>query len=330
MIIEKIFPVNYYNELSGLMTDSSIIQKFLKDNFPEMYELLEVTGGIIYLSNAINKWFLTIFINKTSEVYSNFIWDLFLLEGNIVIFKALYAIITMLLKEIMKCKNFDQLNRVFQDYPPKLKNRDKLAYYLICKKFKFNMEIIKQHRKTTNIKVIKEIENLEYVLKDEIKNCKKKNENNILNCDLDWPICIKEKKNLLRNYDYIILKQLYEPEIIEDYFYNDKYNNEIKNEDKDEKFEDLLIERKKHFCDSKIKSFREHKLNNEEQNKKENIINEKKIDEKNNILKKEDIDENIKSKEMNQIVLNIAKDNKEINFQKEKLEDSILSYDSSY
>ena len=44
----------------------------------------------------------------------------------------------------------------------------------------------------------------------------------------------------------------------------------------EEKFEDLLIERKKHFCDSKIKSFREHKLNNEEQNKEVNIINEKK------------------------------------------------------
>ena len=331
MIVEKIFPINYYNELSGLMTDSSIIQIFLKDNFPDMYELLEVSGGIIYLSNAINKWFLTIFINRISEVYSNFIWDLFLLEGNIVIFKALYSIITMLLRDIMKCKNFDQLNKVFQDNPLKLKNRAKLAYYLICKKFKFNMETIKQHRKNTNIKIIKEIDNLDYFLKDEIDNCNKRNEKNISKCDLDWPICIKDKKNLIKNYDHIILKQLYEPEIIEDYIDNDKYDKENKKEEKEEKFEDFLIERKKHFCDSKIKSFRDNKLNNEEQNKGINIINENKIDEKNNnILKNGDLDDNLKSKEMNQIVLNVAKDSKEINFEKEKLEDSILSHDSSH
>lgn len=332
MIVEKIFPINYYNELSGLMTDSSIIQKFLEDNFPEMYELLEVSGGIIYLSNAINKWFLTIFINRISEVYSNFIWDLFLLEGNIVIFKALYAIIIMLLKDIMKCTNFDQLNKVFQDYPLKLKNREKLAYYLLCKKFKFNMDKIKQHRKNTIIKIIKEIENLDYFDKDEIDNCKKKNDNNIPECDLDWPICIKDKKNLIKNYDHIIIKQLHEPEIIEDYIDNDKYTKVNKKEEKEEKFEDILIERKKHFCNSKIKSFRDNKLNNEIQNKEINIINENenKIDEKNNILKNGDIDENIKSKEMNQIVLNVAKDSKEINFQKENLEDSILSHDSSH
>ena len=37
MILEKIFPINYYNELSGLVTDSTIVQRLLRDNFPEMF-----------------------------------------------------------------------------------------------------------------------------------------------------------------------------------------------------------------------------------------------------------------------------------------------------
>jgi hypothetical protein len=168
MIIEKIFPINYYNELSGLVTDSTIVQSLLKTNFPIMFKLLEKSGGIMYLTNSINKWFLTIFINCISEVYSNLIWDLFLLEGNIVIFKALYAIIRMMENRIMECKNYDDLNNVFHNYPPTLKVRGKLAYYLISKKFYFNMDKIKNYRKKLNNKIIKEIESLNYSLRDEI------------------------------------------------------------------------------------------------------------------------------------------------------------------
>ena len=188
------------------MTDSSIVQQLLRDNFPEMFTLLEKLGGTMYLTNAINKWFLTIFINRISEVYSNLIWDLFLLEGNLVMFKATYALIRMMYKFIMECKNFDDLNSVFQNVPPTLKIRGKLAYYLLSKKFNFNIDIIKECRKNMNIKVIKEISNLDNSLKNEIEKAKKKN-NKDLKCDLDWPICIYNSKDLEKNYDHIILKQ---------------------------------------------------------------------------------------------------------------------------
>ena len=225
MIIEKIFPINYYNELSGLVTDSTIVQSLLKTNFPIMFKLLEKSGGIMYLTNSINKWFLTIFINCISEVYSNLIWDLFLLEGNIVIFKALYAIIRMMENRIMECKNYDDLNNVFHNYPPTLKVRGKLAYYLISKKFYFNMEMIRSHRKKISNQIIKDIVSLDNSLKEEVEKIKKKN-NKDLKCDLDWPICIYDFKDLEKNFDYIVLKQLPEPEVIDDYFSeNKKYEN---------------------------------------------------------------------------------------------------------
>ena len=327
MILEKIFPINYYNELSGLVTDSTIVQLLLKENFPEMFTLLEKSGGIMYLTNAINKWFLTIFINRIPEVYSNLIWDLFLLEGNIVTFKASYAIIRMLQESIMNCKNFDDLNNVFQNTTQTLKIRGKLAYYLISKKFYFNMDKIKNYRKKLNNKIIKEIESLNYSLRDEIEKIKKKN-NKESKCDLDWPICIYDDKNLRDNYDHIILKQLFEPEVIDDYFGDDKkYEKSKKNYE--EKFEDLLIERKKHNCDSNTRSIRDNLAKIE---KKE--IDNKNIDaniiEKNNdnIIKNNDIDNNLENKEMNKLVINIANDSQKVlNFVKEKTDDSFMSFD---
>ncbi len=317
MILEKIFPIHYYNELSGLVTDSSIVQQLLRDNFPEMFTLLEKLGGTMYLTNAINKWFLTIFINRISEVYSNLIWDLFLLEGNLVMFKATYALIRMMYKFIMECKNFDDLNSVFQNVPPTLKIRGKLAYYLLSKKFNFNIDIIKECRKNMNIKVIKEISNLDNSLKNEIEKAKKKN-NKDLKCDLDWPICIYNSKNLEKNYDHIILKQLFEPEVIDDYFSENKnYEQEKKNNE--EKYEDLLIERKKHFCGSKIRSIRD-KL----------IIDNNEINNNNILIKNDNIDNNIdnnlENKEMNKIIINLTNESqKVIKFEKEKAEDSFMS-----
>ena len=112
MIIEKILPINFYNELSGVVTDSSIALNLIKQNFPQLFNELESSGCLPYLNNSINKWFLTIFIHKISETYSLFIWDLFLLEGNIIFFKSLYAIISILTPFILKCKSFDGLNLI--------------------------------------------------------------------------------------------------------------------------------------------------------------------------------------------------------------------------
>ena len=161
-------------------------------------------------------------------------------------------------------------------------------------------------------------------LKEEVEKIKKKN-NKDLKCDLDWPICIYDFKDLEKNFDYIVLKQLPEPEVIDDYFSeNKKYENSkniINNEDK---FEDLLIERKKHFCNSKIKSIRDNLIKNENIENIENKIIIEKIEE-NNII---NLEENIEKKEINELIINTANENQKIiNFEKEKAEDSIMSFD---
>ena len=317
------------------MTDNSIVQILLKDNFRDIFEALEESGGLLYLNNAINKWLLSLFIQGISDLYIYFIWDMFLLEGNIIIFKTMYAMIIILESHIIKCKTFDQLNNVFNEVPLTLDNRGKLAYYLISKKFNFNMEMIKKYRKTLNNQVIKEIVNLGIFRKnseiEEEEN--EENENKKIICDLDWPMCLKEKKNLEKDYDHIILKELGSPNVLNNYIDNyEEYQNVIKKNElmksneyyKEIKYGNLLIERKKHFCNSTLMSIREIlplSFINIERAKSTKI----KVRKISNDFYKKDIeyDENNVERNMtiNKIVFDIANDNQnKITFVKEKNE----------
>jgi hypothetical protein len=159
------------------MTDNSIVQLLLKENFRDIYDALEESGGNLYLNNAINKWLLSLFIQGISDLYIHFIWDMLLLEGNIILFKTMYAMIIILESHIIKCKTFDELNKVFNDVPLELDKRGKLAYYLISKKFNFNMDMIKKYRKALNNQIIKEIENLGIFRKNSEEEEEEKEEN---------------------------------------------------------------------------------------------------------------------------------------------------------
>ena len=321
------------------MTDNSIIRILLKDNFRDIYDALEESGGSLYLNNAVNKWLLSLFIQGISEVYTYFIWDMLLLEGNIIIFKTLYAMIIILESHIIKCKSFDQLNNVFNEVPLKFDKRGKLAYYLISKKFNFNMEMIKKYRKTLNPKIIKEIAGLGVFNRSSDEEIKKNKDE----CDLDWPICLFDQKDLEKEFDHIVLKQLQAPNVIDNYIdnfeeyqkLNSKKELDTSNEDnlnvkyfKDKKYEELLIERKKHFCGSKLKSIRDNLSKSPEnfEQIKQQEMRVRKISEE--FFKKENtFDENsyARNKTINKIIIDIANDNQDkITFVKEKVEKDLL------
>ena len=335
------------------MTDSAIVNLLIKDNFKEIFKKLEKTGGNLYINNIINKWLLSIFIQGISETYSNFIWDLFLLEGNLIIFKAIYAIFINLEQDLNQYKNFDELNKIFNKKPLELNNRGKLAYYLIAKQFNFNMEIINKYRKALSPQIIKEVINIgsfkNYEEEDEIKD----NKNKIV-CDLDWPECIKDKKNLEKEYDFVVLKELEEPNVIQDYIdcYKEykngskkiekkNYNKNFINDDdiesqkikyfKEERFKNLLIERKKHFCGSNLMSIRScfgksEKNKSDKEDNKLNIKNIKKY------FNENDKDESLKerNRRINRIVTQVSKSNQnKISFVKENNENNFFVDDDN-
>jgi len=323
------------------MTDNSIVQLLLKENFRDIYDALEESGGNLYLNNAINKWLLSLFIQGISDLYIHFIWDMLLLEGNIILFKTMYAMIIILESHIIKCKTFDELNKVFNDVPLELDKRGKLAYYLISKKFNFNMDMIKKYRKALNNQIIKEIENLGIFRKnsEEEEEEKEENEENEdkkkIICDLDWPICLKDQKDLDKNYDYIVFKELNEPNVIDNYIDNfEEYkNNNLEKEDnndlkffKEKRYENLLIERKKHYCGSNFMSIRPNLHKSLVNFEKIKDIRPRKIT-VDNFIKDFDYDVNAieRNSTINKIVYDVANDNKsKISFIKENVEKGLL------
>jgi hypothetical protein len=328
------------------MTDTSIVRLLLKENFRDIYDALEETGGILYLNNTINKWLLSIFTQGMSDRYALLIWDMFLLEGNIVVFKTIYALIYILEKHIIKCTNFDELNNVFNEVPLNLNQRANLAYYLISKKFNFNMDLIRKYRKTLSPQIIKEIEGLGTFSKATDENEENaESESKKIVCDLDWPICLNDKKDLSKEYDHIVLKQLNEPVVIDNYFNfeeenkiknNNKKKYDINNEKDEEKikyykekaYEDLLIERRKHYCGSKLMSIRAdlykssnkfEKIESEHLKKRKSSLNiffDNNEDESKNIDKRNEA--------INKIVIDVSNQNQRLlSFVKEDVEKSI-------
>ena len=337
------------------MTDCAIVRLLLKENFKDIFKKLENSGGILYLNNSINKWFLSLFIQGISEIFSNFIWDMFLLEGNIIIFKAIYAIIIILQKQLKIYKSLGDLNKILNDIPLGFNDRAKLAFYLIGKKFNFNMDIIKKYRKTLSLQIIKEIVSLGTFKDDEDNDDEgdDKNKKKEIICDLDWPLCIKDKKNLEKEYDYVVLKELDEPNVIEDFIdyyneykdgskkmeYKNKSMNFLNDDDiesqkikyfKEERFKDILIERKKHYCGSNIMSIRSffykskiNKNNKEKEKNKENV----KIKKTRSFFNEKEKEENINERDrrIDRIVTQVFKGNQnKISFIKENVEKNIL------
>ena len=337
------------------MTDCAIVRLLLKENFKDIFKKLENSGGILYLNNSINKWFLSIFIQGISEIFSNFIWDMFILEGNIIIFKAIYAIIIILQKQLKIYKSLGDLNKILNDIPLGFNDRAKLAFYLIGKKFNFNMDIIKKYRKALSLQIIKEISSLGTFknYEDDDEDEEDKNKKKEIICDLDWPQCLKEKKNLEKEDDYVVLKELDEPNVIEDFIdyyneykdgskkieYKNKNMNFLNDDDiesqkikyfKEERFKDILIERKKHYCGSNIMSIRScfykseiNKNNKENEENKDNYKIKKIRSFCNEIDKKENINE--RDRRIDRIVTHVSKGNQnKISFIKENVEKHIL------
>ena len=62
----------------------------------------------------INRWLVSLFLQGTSETYQTIIWDFFLLEGNIIIFKAAYALLKQLEKYLDNSKSLEEMQIIFQ------------------------------------------------------------------------------------------------------------------------------------------------------------------------------------------------------------------------
>ena len=264
--------------MCGIIVDMTIINILIRNYCPKLISLLDYKDenyGDFIGNNFININLINLFTNNYIDKNTSLlIWDLLFINGNIILIKSFLAIYHYLEPFLLESEQtLEEYQKIIKNKMPKLKSDNKdLIFYLIIKDYNFTEEEIAIARFSLSINTASSI-NKE---KEKI-NIKKKNyskNNNI--CDKNWPICrynfseynnkvicflVLQKKNKIFRENYFLEKIKENKDNVEKIYNND--NND-----------DILIERKKHYCYD-IKD-----------------LNERDKDENNNINKKEEINYN--------------------------------------
>ena len=88
--------------MTGIITDTKIIINLIKKYYPELEKIID--EEYMTVKNFINKWIITIFTNDFQKELGYLIWDFLLLQGNIILFKGIFSIVSILKKTIIRTK----------------------------------------------------------------------------------------------------------------------------------------------------------------------------------------------------------------------------------
>ena len=186
-VIENILPCEYYSELVGIMGDCSLCLDKLKETNKKIMSKLE--GFEVVLNNLLYKWFISLFVENTFEKTFLTIWDAMMIDGNVVLFKAVSAILELFEQRILATEGIENLTVLFEDTISKFNfPRDKLMKLLLCEKSIFTPELIENEREKHNKEVIK---NIIRTKKNEVRMSQFYINGVEIECDLDYPFCLK-------------------------------------------------------------------------------------------------------------------------------------------
>ena len=253
MIIENILPINYYSEMAGVMSDVDlficIIEKFY---FPNMSTIIK-ESAYMYLKNVFFQWFLTLFTVSFNTDSCDAVWDVMFLEKSEAMFKAAVTMIKLFKDDLLRSNDLDGVVDVIQNKFAKYVDVNNLKFEILLKKYNFDQKLIELNRNSIEnmiiVKINKTNENKIEKLKE--KNIKKKELCNIL-----WPFCVYGSEENFKVIRCLVLKSLYKPQQIENYFSESRTEEKSENNNfhKDLDYESILIERKHHECGNKCYS----------------------------------------------------------------------------
>lgn len=229
-----------------MMTYFTLILNLLKKSTPNVCQHLQNLEAELYLNNMIYKWLISIFIQNTSKNNWLLIWDMLLLEGPIVLFKAAFGLFQIISKDVITLRSLEDAQMFFEKRIEEFECNDKMVFYLIIKKFDFDMETITRERDALFPQIVQGIrENGNF---DDGKSKPSSSE-----CDVDWPWCVQDVSYRHWIGDVVVYKGMNEVNINEGYLESMSDNVAKKKEYKmkEEMYEDMLIERKEHVCKSK-------------------------------------------------------------------------------
>ena len=289
-VIEYILTIDFFSEMSGIMSDVDILVCMLKEKYcPDLINCLR-EDLLIYIKNILMQWFLSLFILNFPIQAQLLVWDILFVDNKVTLFKTAIYLIKEMKNEILKVNNLESLTILIKNFCLNFKNLNALKFQLILKKYEFNNSYISYNRLFILSEMIERInKNNQFKLERLKEKVKERNDY----CDISWPYCLYECDSYYKIVDYFVLKNNENLEIIDDYC--EKENNyqiiKIQINTKNEfNFQNILIERIGHVC-NEINKKREKK-NNSEKNSEDSITS---IGTNNTINEKEDnFEENYK------------------------------------
>ena len=298
-LMETVLSVDYYSRMIGIHTDIDIVSCLLRDFYlPELIQKVKKSNGLLILSNTLLKWFVTLFIEHFPKKFQLLVWDLLFIDKKIVLYKVSISLWQKYKYEISQLNSIESFVNFTSNFSTEFNDEIFLKYILFLKKFEFNDEfldsekvIIREKRKKIQQRFFFKIEH-----NPEEKEL----------CNTNWPTCIYDENFRQYYSDVVVYSQLEQCHIVEDYFkyenknkymkirkFLDLTNNNFSNDKLN--YDNILIQRRKHFCDKFKKNVKynveldikkakkninliniENNINNDEQEKEGDYIEKKK------------------------------------------------------
>ena len=257
-IMENILSLLNYQELTGIIVETTLIETLIAYYLPELNKYLSEREFALTTSNFIHKWIVCLFAQtlKPEMIYT--LYDFFFIDGFYTIIKASIFILASIQKEILAQETFAEIYSIFTDVENKVTNPKNMIFFICQKKFNMTKDDLIEFTKRLEVPIVNKMKDGE--LKSGVRRTaeeinallKRKN----IYCDPNWPFCLYEPSTF-NIKEFFIVKENKTPLIIEDYYYikNRGYQDDINDiidgvidTDKTTNKE-ILIERHKHICD---------------------------------------------------------------------------------
>ena len=293
MLIEEILPINYYNQLIGILVDTSILKSLIQKYMPQLSDIIEndkdYEGN--FIGDAfINKILVNLFINKNIDPnISLLILDYLFIKGNKIVFVAFLAIYHYLQDFIINGeKDIDTYSQIINEDLKNLKVDNQDFLYNLFFKYPSLISKMKNIDECRNIYTSKISTTLEENNLDFIKSKVKlayseelftKQLDKFSKCNKKWPYCLMDSyfENVTRIVDLLSFGKN-EINYIDDYFFSEKEKKKVEEDNTIQKDDgkinyNILLERRPHFCSEIIQDMDlKHKEKEKEKEKEFNII----------------------------------------------------------
>lgn len=153
-VVEYIMPRDYYSRtLEASQVDQRVLKDLMAEKLPRLSGHLE--SNKVDLSLFTFNWFLTVFVDTIPAETYLYIWDVFLYEGNKVLFRFALAVFKICETEILAQEDYMAINRYLRTMPEKITDIRQLAQVAFGEMNPFPMRVINAKR-VTHMQAVKE------------------------------------------------------------------------------------------------------------------------------------------------------------------------------